>query len=293
MILSVKEIFGGRGSEQAQTGARSYRRQWRVITTGMKCGPKQVREAVPVSLGDPYEYGEVGDPWYEKDDNSLAIKIAADERDPDGKGWIVSVDYGLADPADFGGIDDPTLAAPKKTWRGNRTEEIVDIDVEGRPIVNSAGDPFDPPITRPRSKGSLVVVRNERTYDDLLASAFRDRVNEFEFFGLEPGTVLCVDISAESAFAQSIGEYYVVTYEFEHEPKGWNPQVLDRGLRKLNATTGDREQIQIQGSLATSPVLLDGLGAPLAEERVADGEAIYLDFSTYESADFGEFGFEE
>lgn len=292
-IVKVSEVWEGRTSEQVQNGTRTYQRTWRVLTNNQKIGSKKVREACPILLGDSYVFGNLGEDWYEVDDKSLAIKITARQVDPDGRGWLVTVDYGLADPGDFGGIDDPTLQKPKKTWRGNPADEAIDVDLDGAPIVNSAGDPFDPPVTRRKSTGVLTVVRNERTYNDAIASEYRDSVNEFDFFDLAPGTVRFSDISAESSYSASIGEYFVVTYEFEHNPEGWDPSVLDRGLRKLNASTLTREQILIQGSLATSPVLLDGEGQPLAEDRVASGEAIFLDFKAYRKKDFGAFGFEE
>jgi hypothetical protein len=295
-IVSISEIDGARSAGRDQRGNKTYGRGFRVVTDHPRTGPKAVRDAVPVAIGDYYRNGsdaEVGQSWYEEDDKIYCLEVAVKpEGAADAKQWIVELKYGVADPASFGAIDDPTQLPPKISWSGVRRDEVVDVDEDDKPVVNSAGDPFDPPITRDASSPTMVVTRNERTYDDGIAVQYRQSVNEAEFFGHAPGTVKCADIRAESADSPSIGRYYVVTYEFELVDGSWQPEVLDLGLRQRNTTSGAREQIVIDGTPATSPVLLDGQGQPLAADAVTGGAYFLLSFKTYKTRDFASLGLE-
>jgi hypothetical protein len=163
---------------------------------------------------------------------------------------------------------------------------VVEEDKDGKAVVNSANDYFDPPITKDQSRPVLTLTRNEQTFNPDLAAQFKDHTNSGGFFGWDVGQVKCSNIVPNEEYHPEIGVYYSVSYEFQFEPKGWKRKVLDQGLRKL--TSGKQDNILIKGLPVQSPALLDGHGQP--NDPAAD--PVFLEFTVYDEVDFGSLNLE-
>lgn len=107
----------------------------------------------------------------------------------------------------------PLMEPPEISFSSAGSNDPIDTDAEGLPIVNSAGEAYDPPITTDHSDTILRITRNELTYDDAAAAAFRDAVNNDVFLGFPAGHVKCTVFTADQMRAAGL-IYYRVRYEF-------------------------------------------------------------------------------
>ncbi len=167
----------------------------------------------------------------------------------------------------------------------NRFETGVTVDIYGNPVLNSAGDAFDPPIQIDDSRPTLKIVRNERTYNAQYAMLWKDTINADMFFYFPPHSVKLSTPLAELEYNPVCGFYYVVTYQFEINPKGWEKPVLDQGMRQLVAGVKVK-MTDDSGADLSSPLPLDGAGSKL----VSGSDPTYIIFEVYREADFSLLG---
>ncbi|HIJ70649.1 MAG TPA: hypothetical protein HPP87_04710 [Planctomycetes bacterium] len=213
----------------------------------------------------------------------------------------VSIHYSTrpAGPADESQID-PTVSPLQLPWQISwgfaGREEPIDRDINGDPIVNSADEAFDPPVTRPFYDLTLAIIRNQAEYNPLLAADYKDTLNSDYFYGFAPGIVKCADISADSARNADLF-YWHVHYQFQMRRIGWALKLIDRGYREKVGVDGEGKPIYDAIMMGTSesgeadddqkvpvnqPAYLDGSG-----RKKADSAAItVLEFDILESKDF-------
>jgi hypothetical protein len=137
----------------------------------------------------------------------------------------------------------------------------------GVPVLNTALDPFDPPLMEDDPRPVLTIVRNEATWNQALQSQYRNAVNSDPFAGYDPLMARVVDISSTSVFHQDVGWYYQCNYEFEFRPptstytglNGYRRTVLNQGLRALATanTASSKYHYTLKGVPVTEPVLLN------------------------------------
>lgn len=283
-LLSIDELHE-RSGEINEKWERTYTRTFRVIMSETADGPSQAILAVTtgfdIRLQVPYEAGN------DADFLAFCKRIRAESVQSDGVEYKVTVEYGPFDLVRD--VENPLDAPPEVSWTFAQFERPVDQDVNGNPIVNTAGDPFDPPLMRDDSRPVLEIVRNEPSFDPNLAKGYKDRVNTDVFFDQAPGTVKVANITGRRKYNQNIGLYYEVKYEFAFQDEGWSSNVLNAGLRQIDNSTNPpgRSPILIKGVPATEPIPLDNNGEPLGP----DDEPVFLNFMTYNQVPFAELGF--
>ncbi len=205
--------------------------------------------------------------------------------------WRVTVYYEyVANP-----LNEPYTAE----WMFVDSYEPIDRDRQHKALVNSADEPFDPPIQEEAHDIILRIVRNEQSYNPLVASNFKKSVNESQFLWFPPQTVKCPVY--ESVRMRKANLFYCqVKYEFairtdmdsESQYIGWKRRILDQGFREK---TGNNENGQPKyalikdddGSPVSQPVLLNGSGERLA----AEADPVFLTFETKNLMDFSVLGF--
>jgi hypothetical protein len=281
-ILSVTEMLGARSGGIDAQWNRTYRRSWRIVTDGpLAIGPLGARSAIPVTFGQVYSLKDNTGAVVEYDNWSLALACNA-QIDPDCNddcSWVVTVEYGPYDPTEF--PENPLNHPVKVSWNGNRFERVVFIDANGNPVLNSAGDYFDPPLMADDSRPMLRIVRNEQLYNPTYANLWKDTVNLDVFWGFDAGTVKLAFPNGDLEFSPVCGFYDVVTYEFEVNANGWVKQILDQGMRQI--VSGKKVKIlDDAGAAVDSPALLNGAGKKLA----TGGAPVFLPFTVYQTADF-------
>lgn len=182
----------------------------------------------------------------------------------------------------------PLLQPPEVSWSFAGSNVQIDTDVDGYPITNSAGESFDPPITKDHSDLVLRYSRNEPTFDKIVAADYKDAVNSDTFMGFGKSHVKCTIFEASQMRAATL-MYYRVRYEFRiryDEVKtrdtagdiqtrvfGWAKRVRDEGFREWTGMNEDgspkyREITDENGQKISQPQLLDGSGFKLSDASI-------------------------
>ncbi|MGL6197005.1 MAG: hypothetical protein ACRC2T_19505, partial [Thermoguttaceae bacterium] len=185
-------------------------------------------------------------------------------------------------------------------------QQVATRDWAGKPVLNSAGQLFDPPFQINRGRRGYIISRKEYVNPCVKADSHEYCVNSTIFWGFPPDTVLCkrIDVTANLT-----GEIYKpawdVTYDicidnrihgYDKDNKpiiGHNMAILDNGRYELKEeTTGEGDQqvtktklvpITINGVEVDSPVRLDGKG-----KRLKNGPSVYVPGMPFASSDLNE-----
>jgi hypothetical protein len=206
------------------------------------------------------------------------------------KFWIVKAHYSIPkDGQDHGGPgsqDDPLAVPPRIKWEFGSVSEPIDRDIDGNPIVNSAGDPFQQQPTRDFTTTFLHYTRNEPFFNVQTALLYRNKVNSAAMViagagSITAGQMKCCDISPSTDYTADAA-FVPVTYKFELRADGFKTRILDQGMRAwyTNPTTSQPalEHIAtIKKQPVSQPIRLDGTGEPIETDmqRVGDGVNVY------------------
>lgn len=313
-ITNAKQS-GAQGMSWAfeQTGGwyqamRRYTNTLRVITSSPFVGPIQVQKAVlgiGAVQGATYRFplpeynGDGGAPSVptEVDTGSFAQTIEIKQETDDAKQWLVTIQYSSFNvDHEFGnsnvqnGSINPLESAPEAHWTSAKFERFYPSDIDGKPFVNTAGDPLLNPIGREESRQVLNFTRNEPQYIEAWAQAYRDSCNSDIFLGFNPYQVKCKDIQGKRIYTADYGYYWQVSYEFEFRVinitdsegdvtiYGFEDLIQNTGLRQL--VSGVKTQILIGGQLVTSPALLDEDGALITDITADPVNLVFRNYPT-------------
>lgn len=313
----VHELFDGRNGSLRDGLQRSFVRRFQVRTDDKRVAPINVIFAP----GIPRLYASyISFDGAELDYFSICRDIQAEQEVDDDLVWNVTCSYDTQSTSEFGNQSgqpgtigqpgagggsgasgDPTQEPPTIEWDYDSTEYALRVDIDGDPILNSAGQPFDPPPTMPVGWTVLRYGRNEATYDALERAKYAHTINSTPFLGVREGCVLCKPIKASSRY---IGPflYYRVSYEFhiakdhDHNIQGkpqmpgvfdWKMWLLDQGLCRLDVATGRPVAIYDDGNPISTPALLGNDGQPLTKDDIEDPliGPNWLDFDIYNEID--------
>lgn len=190
-------------------------------------------------------------------------------------------------------------------WSTAEVEDAIEEDVDGEPIVNAAGDPFDPPYTRQRVRKVVTLTRNERFFQPSQLD-YKETLNKEEFLGLPAKTCKMVDIRAQLRL-EGRARFWQVTYTVHIDEKeklveddegelvsddppnyiGWKARLLNIGLNEV--VGGVKRPIFLQGQRVQVPQLLDADGARQDIPNVA-AQAIFLEFDVIPTKDWTPLG---
>jgi len=196
----------------------------------------------------------------------------------------------------------PLEEDPEWGWDEVSTVEPVDYDADGEAVVNSRGDPFEPPLTKEYRDTLLWIERNVATFDLDTKLAYQDTVANHRFWGQPAG--LCRMHKIKPRRIRGEMDYWRVRYEIlirndwiegqtaylhgtavtQTAEHAWYRRVPDKG-RMLNDSTGNQRHPSAVGA----PVLLDGTG-----QQLADGaDTVWLIWPWYPAIDWGALGIDE
>jgi hypothetical protein len=301
-VTSVKEVGPGRGGAIDERGQRSYQRRFCVIVNDRLDDTIVVGNATGIPrLGDPYVSAR-------GQDNGSVVKTIAPAQDEDNPYlWFVDVEYGALamdlDVTGAGGTTHTPGLPPNGGGAGGTPDTItgqdptqneaeIEIDyihyskaiektITGQLIVNTAGDPFDPPLEIDEFRMVLRCSRNETAAQMQFALSYSNKTNNAPFAGGNTSTwKMRPPRSRLIGFWNGVA-IYRTAYEFEYRPETWALSVLSRGCREKIGTTPVLA-LDVYGSILPEPILLkvDGTRANTAAE-VATQE-----FTVYNGADY-------
>jgi hypothetical protein len=184
--------------------------------------------------------------------------------------WLATVNYrgeigGIAQTSGGSEPSNPTsplYAPPRITWDDVETSEDIDVDFDGDPITNTAGQPVKG-VKALFSDQLLTVTRNFLVFNTYTQAVYRRSVNSDLFLGWPPGTCKLMKLSAQNVIDQAFG-YWTVTGVFQFRfpynttpDKAWYARYVSMGLKqrdssgKLVAVTDDNNDV------TTTPQYLD------------------------------------
>ncbi len=260
------------GDVQEQFG-RKYRRHFIVDTGNETLGPAYVMSlgGLP-ALFAPYAYGG------ESDAGALVTNRDFKRRSGARHIWDVEIEYSTKSLEPGQQNDNPTERPPDVAWESERVEEVADLDRNGNPILNTAGQPYDPPLMRDYKLRTLVYTRNEPTFDWSLSLDYEDTINSSTFLGKPAFTWRVLDIDARRAFEE--GElFWVVTYRLQYKRRGWKRKVMSLGFKDKDG----KEILDEHGNRPSEPWKLDANGDPI---KAAGAPGHTQTFEIFDHVDF-------
>jgi hypothetical protein len=221
--------------------------------------------------------------------------------------WRVTCEYS----SEWGEISDNPLDDPAVTdWGVETFTRPVWVDRDGNAIVNSAGDPFDPPAEMDDFRIVSRTRKNVSAVPTWIYS-FQNAINSSSFtldgVTVPAGTAKMTGIELGEWQERDSVAYRVLVMEMHHrgensggagsgsgsttdpgsEFEPWDITLLDAGMREVTPGSGGELRNIINAgdnSEVSSPVPLDGSGSALADPTPAN--AVYLSFSVYAERDF-------
>jgi len=206
---------------------------------------------------------------------------------------IVTVNYsGEAGPSELGSspIDLPNSIE----WGGTTTDEAIDEDWNGKPIVTVNGEPIEG-LTERITDDTVTIERAFLTVNRYALRAYRRATNSDTFLGWPPGTARIMDDNAKAVFVGGVIKYWNVraTIQFR-EPfrttpdKAWWKRVRHEGVL-VRDNPGDDPHIAWDKKTktpVTKPVLLKADGT----EETDPNNAHWLEFATLGSLPYNALG---
>lgn len=207
------------------------------------------------------------------------------ERVADSNVWRVTAQYSsridAASPGGGAGANsrpdvqsqpNPVLRPPVIEWDTVTASVPATYDRDGNAIVNSAGDPFDPPLEVEEARLYLRVTKNQLSYDATKYLSYHDTVNSKKFIVFRPNEVRCRKIKGTNRWENGV-YFWECVFEFEvrrenvptgarritslpsgppQHSQGQTRWVLDRGYReKVNGVSKNTTSVNGTDNYAT------------------------------------------
>ena len=218
-------------------------------------------------------------------------------------------------------VVDPSHRPAKFSVDREVYSKILEKDIDGKQIVNTAGRMYDEPLEQESTRGVLVIQKNVPDLFHVMdyVGKFSDAVNKKSWgpqaapgLVVKPRQALCRDVSAGELQTEGDFQFYTVTFRIslKQGDETWDRSVLERGYRyypsdviklaegaddtpppeddeppELNAEQKAAAKAMldaVQDDSGAEPVLLDADGGRLA----AGADAIFTDWRTQREEDF-------
>ncbi len=294
---SVTEIWNGRrtnvrevrtqgfASALIDNAAVTYTRVFRCLTTSSLIDAPDVLLMVdPVTgLSIPKMYDVYVAANGTTDDQAVCNVIQPEQSHDDPTVWQVRCEFSTDVPID-------PLSRPVILRVSSITRKIaIYEDTNGDAILNSADDPFDPPVEIDITDIQCEFTKNYGSVDLAFIHAWTNTINSVPWFGADKHNAKIERITATEKFDWNLTyAEYVFTIVIRTYGTGWDKSVLDAGYHYLDANgklTLARDILD-QTPLHNA-VLLDGEG-----HRNAQGASpVYIIFDAiYDEMDFNDLG---
>jgi len=279
-IVSVKKIFEGRDADYSVGKAqriRRYTRVWRVITDDREDEGPTILAALP-PIGSIYSAADPAAWLRHLHPSNASFSPYV---------WICTGAYS----SEFEVKENPLEEPAKITWKTQNFRRPYTKDRENKAILNSAGDPFDPPIEGDDSRWQCTIQKNVAAVP-IVVLTYKDAINEAAFtvrgveFPERTAKIMSMEISdtQRAGDADNPIEFYSFTWSFAGDPDNWDLEILDAGMRELNDNDKLQRIYNDDGQPVHSPVPLDGAGAKL--ENPNPDTAVFIDGKIYKKKDF-------
>lgn len=283
-VTSVAEIMDGRDTSEDTfrnvTEAR-HTRAFRVVTDDRHDADLDILGAAEVPKN-----GDV----HPDDPIAFCRGRSASQQDNSPYVWRLLCVYSTGREISNNPLDDAAVLV----WNTEQYQREFTREINGDGVVNSAGDPFDPPYVIDDARWAVSVRKNVPAVPAAILS-YRNAINSGTFVidGIPVGT------RRGKLSTIHIGEWQVrndVAYRLfsyilqlkDSSEDDWRPRLLDRGLYEI--VGGKPQPIKVKGvgdevgEAVTTPKQLDGSGVAITNPTAAT--AIFLTKSGNPELDF-------
>jgi hypothetical protein len=255
----------------------SYSLEFCVIADNRSQGPLTIRQTSGLPLVNVTTYAYGG----ESDTTAICKRKSAKQETKNPLVWMVRCDFDN-DPNSRSDDDEQnqpgaTNRPPIITWDAEYGEKRMDKDYSSprKAVVNTVGDVFDPPPTRPIVYPVLTIRRYQTTFTPATILAFVNKVNQDEFYGADPGAALMAAIRAQQVIEDSV-KLWQVEYRIRFD-------VIDKHKLEL-MSAGPRYRETAGGPLIRTGGWIENLKAD--GTKAAAGDEAYVEFKPFQTADF-------
>lgn len=292
-VAFVREISTRSGSQDQDTNHR-YTRTFEVYTDDPNDGALTAMTADPLPLfGEFYkEYAADGVTLINSDEESKLVDCQAEQPDAENNFqlWHVRCEYvGLTDPTAVPAEVEFDPVPYQKTLIQDLTVKAGDDPAKptGKPIQNSAGDPYEHGATVDRSRWRLTIVQNilDESWNPLEVEKYNDTTNKYPFLATKyspgfPENTCKLQIGAQRVRRSDNRTFYwrrkaVIDINAREVYKsgtnaeivvGWQILLRDAGYKELKGAGPDKVTItDNRGLTSSSPQPLDGAGHKLTD----------------------------
>lgn len=272
MGITLIEDVAARSSTHAKDNTRTYSRRWEVNLDGTNASPKSVENLWVLSTGivlaSPYSCaGDI-------DLGARALDIAVKCIAEDGYTYEVTCNYGKWEYDNT----NPLLQLPKFNYQFSDNMKIVEEDKDGKPILNSAKQPFSDPLEIYDPQLILSVSDWNVASEPTWLGPYRNAVNSDTWRGYGPRYWRVADVQVGHNYDVDYGHYWTISLGFHFNAEKWDLRPLSKGYKQLVTENGVEklEDIQVSAKATTEPMLLDKDGKALP-----DGDETNKHFMTY------------
>ena len=209
--------------------------------------------------------------------------------------WLITAYYSPLDESrtTFKNPDDfqanPLLRPTSWWWDREVYTENLTKDKDGKPLLNTANQPFDETIEQEATRGVLVAEKNVATLNQVIATnyTFENSVNQTTWnysnaqtgdsFSAPPRSVLCREASSGQVIVEGAYRYYRLTMRFAiqqaataSDPLGgtWDRFLLNTGFKAKdpNNLNAPAQPVLRKGKQVSEPVLLKQDGSDAEDD---------------------------
>lgn len=203
--------------------------------------------------------------------------------------WSASVHYKTPEQTESEDEVSPLNVPADVSFSSITTTEKIDSDINGTPLVNSAGDPFSG-ITAEISDLTCAISKNISNFDPSSVYTYCNAVNSDTFLGFPAGTAKITSVKATRAVTADTAYFKLAVSVQFRQPfrtsaeEAWYARVqntgkyvIDDDVGRIPATVGENNKTQ-----TNVEVNLDAAGG-----RLADGaDPIFLTFPRNKTISF-------
>lgn len=282
------------------TTVSTYSRSWLVLTNANGDNAKTVFDnASAPKIGSAHN-------------THAAAKCIRRSASPKEKGtkqaWLFVAHYST----EFDIAENPLNDPAKTEWSTETFQTVVSEDIDGDAILNSAGDPFDPPAQKDDSRWTSITRKNVVNSVPPWIFAYQDGVNSDSY--TIDGKLIAAGEAKVSAIHLGVTqerneiEYRVLTVTIHYRGEGddagssgygsgsgadeiepWDLSLLDAGMREIGGAGSAGDDLRNitnvgDGEPVTAPVPLDGNGQKLDDPTPTN--SVFLQFEVYRKRAF-------
>lgn len=291
MALLHLEELPQRSSEVTDTGVRKYSRTYRMEFDEPTEGPFTAGAAAGLNFWDTWDAGET--------DPAAWLRSASFKQVEDVNGYIYICTYNYSNeaaeigsagtgstpgnPGETPGDAGQNQPPEDRPWVVSMDSVEVSVPVEedavdGSPIVNTVGQPFDPPLERPNYHLQFTITGFKTWASESWTNCllYQGKVNNATWWDFGADTLLCKKYGLTTQKEHGT-RYWAKTVVLELNVDKWNPtRILNRGTLMLESATLPPQPIKDKnGNPISAPVPLSAAGQPLTGAEIAGGASFH------------------